>query len=44
MSLREKIELLQQPGPTDFHFIQARLVPLVRDYRLKILTEEGARV
>jgi hypothetical protein len=41
MSARAKIELLQQPAPTNSHFIRVLLVHFVRNYRLKILTEKG---
>ena len=43
MSVREKIEMVQQPVPADFQFIRASVVHLVREYRLKIIQEKGTR-
>jgi hypothetical protein len=43
MSVREKIEMLQQPVPADFNFIRAPVVHLVREYRPKIIPEKGTR-
>jgi len=43
MSVREKIEMLQQSVPADCNFIRAPVVHLVREHRLKIISEKGTR-